>query len=750
MPVTRAGVCAPCLLAVRLGEDDPWAWGELHDEPLAPGRPRQLPLDIAGLALPRVKPLRMPQAKPGRRAAVPSWLRARHPEPIQDDLRICPPQVPGQLGLFPTPARQFASTHAARIRDRDIPALEAVSEHLRQMADERRVRARSVWIWRLEGFARLALAARDPDRHQVTAEALKDLLYNGPILGQALERASLLAPPPTRRMVPPRGSGPIRQGGQQDPELRGQCAHCLAWANDRRVLCAPCSNWCHQMRKRGGSEAECDRCHRTLMLSAGMCRRCRIVVAETEVDTAEIAMKNGDQLWFAGSHAAGLAVKRPLPTAAAPKGRFALKRRRARAQATSERQLSEHLLDPAQLELFPTPPRDWTRLDTSTPPALTAAADSLITDFTAYMRSRGWNTAFFNSSIRTLRIVTGHLGAEAPLQESDIRALASTRADLQSARVINYLRQRGLLATQPPTDPHIARARHHATALARPAFSTAVHTFIDVLLGQGSTSSRARSPKTVENYVGAIVGTLEAWSADGLTDPREITKKHIEDALDPLHGDQARRLHTALRSFFRALRRERLVFRDPARSVSLTSSRSVPSALPSDRIAGLLDRLDDPRDRLMVALVAIYALLPGQLTHLRRTDFDRSKGQLRLRRPERMDHVIYLDAFTLRLVTAWELQRHRRWPDSSNPHFFVTRNTAVDDSGPPISTGTVQLLFQRVGLPASRLRVDRIVDEARHSADPIRLMELFGLSNLSATGYVLSAHPDKKNGPIAP
>ncbi|MGP3632693.1 hypothetical protein ACTU45_04860 [Streptomyces sp. 24-1644] len=115
-----------------------------------------------------------------------------------------------------------------------------------------------------------------------------------------------------------------------------------------------------------------------------------------------------------------------------------------------------------------------------------------------------------------------------------------------------------------------------------------------------------------------------------------------------------------------------------------------------------------------------------------------------------MDHVVYLDVFTLRLTREWELQRHRRWPDSSNPHFFVTRNTAVDDSGPPISAGVVQLLFQRVGLPAGQLRVDRIVDEARHSADPVRLMELFGLSNLSATRYVLSAHPDKKNGPIAP
>ncbi|WP_411107256.1 tyrosine recombinase XerC [Streptomyces sp. cmx-4-9] len=692
----------------------------------------------------------MPQSKPGRHYNIPAWLRARHPEPVQDDPRICPPQIPGQLGLFPTPARQFSRTHAARISDRNIPGFEAVREQLRQMADERRVRARTVWIWRLEGFARLALAARDPDQHQVAAEALKDLLYNGPILGRALERAALLAPPLTRRVVPPRGTGPTRQGGQRDPELRGQCAHCLAWANDRRVLCVPCTSWCYELRKRGASEAECDRCHRTLMLSGGMCRMCRIVVAETEVDTAQVAMENGDQLWFARPHAAGLAVGRLLPGTAALQGRFALKRRRARARAEGARRLSEHLLHADQLELFPAPPRDWTRLDTTRPPALTPAAAHLLTDFTTYMRERGWNTDFFSGSIRTLRIVTGHLGTDAPIQERDIRALASMSPSLQGARVLNYSRLRGLLETQPTGDPSIARARHHASTISQPAFSAAVHTYIDVLLGQGSTPSRARSPKTVENYVAALLDTLEAWITDGHTDPREITKKHIEDALDPLRGDRARRLHTALRSLFRALKREHLVFRDPARSISLTTSRSVPPALPSDRIAGLLDRLDDPRDTPMVALVAIYALLPGQLVHLLRTDLDHSKGRLRLRRAGRMDHLIYLDAFTMRLATAWELHRHHRWPDSSNPHLFVTRNTAVDDSGPPISAGVVQHLFQRIGLPAGRLHVDRIVDEARHSADPVRLMELFGLSNLSATRYVLSAHPDKKNGPIAP
>lgn len=153
------------------------------------------------------------------------------------------------------------------------------------------------------------------------------------------------------------------------------------------------------------------------------------MIAETETDTAQIAMKGGDQLWIARPHA-GLATAGVLPDAAPRQGRFAHKRRRARAQAEVQRRLSEHLLDPAQLELFPAPPRDWTRLDTTRPPALTAAAADLVADFITYMRGRGWNTDSFSGSVRTLRIVTGHLGAEVPIQETDIRALASMRTTL--------------------------------------------------------------------------------------------------------------------------------------------------------------------------------------------------------------------------------------------------------------------------------------------------------------------------------
>ncbi|MFE4254265.1 tyrosine recombinase XerC [Streptomyces sp. NPDC056910] len=234
-----------------------------------------------------------------------------------------------------------------------------------------------------------------------------------------------------------------------------------------------------------------------------------------------------------------------------------------------------------------------------------------------------------------------------------------------------------------------------------------------------------------------------------IQDPREVTTEHIKEALKPLIGSAARRLQSALRSYFRALKRERLVFRDPARTVRPATARSLPESLPGERIVGLLDRLRDARSRFMVGLVAIHALSPRQLVQLQQTDLDWSRAQMRIRRLGRMEHLIYLDGFTLELATAWEVERRRRWPDCSNPHLFVTRNTAVDDSGPPTSDCVVTKVFRRVGATAGALRVDRIVDEARHSADPVRLMRLFGLSNLSATRYVLTAHPDKRVDPIA-
>ena len=50
-------------------------------------------------------------------------------------------------------------------------------------------------------------------------------------------------------------------------------------------------------------------------------------------------------------------------------------------------------------------------------------------------------------------------------------------------------------------------------------------------------------------------------------------------------------------------------------------------------------------------------------------------------------------------------------------------------------------VFRRVGISASKLRADRIYDEAIHTADPVVLMKVFGIRVTSAVRYVRAAHP---------
>jgi hypothetical protein len=66
----------------------------------------------------------------------------------------------------------------------------------------------------------------------------------------------------------------------------------------------------------------------------------------------------------------------------------------------------------------------------------------------------------------------------------------------------------------------------------------------------------------------------------------------------------------------------------------------------------------------------------------------------------------------------WLRDRHRRWPRTANPYLLVSQQTAADDRLPPVSTMVINDIFRPLGLSPSRLRQDRILDEACHTADP--------------------------------
>ena len=45
---------------------------------------------------------------------------------------------------------------------------------------------------------------------------------------------------------------------------------------------------------------------------------------------------------------------------------------------------------------------------------------------------------------------------------------------------------------------------------------------------------------------------------------------------------------------------------------------------------------------------------------------------------------------------------------------------------------------------STQLRRDRILDEARHTADPVHLMTVFGVTTRTAMTYVQAAHPERR------
>ncbi|MEU9288649.1 hypothetical protein AB0D57_29180 [Streptomyces sp. NPDC048275] len=97
---------------------------------------------------------------------------------------------------------------------------------------------------------------------------------------------------------------------------------------------------------------------------------------------------------------------------------------------------------------------------------------------------------------------------------------------------------------------------------------------------------------------------------------------------------------------------------------------------------------------------------------------------------------------THQLAADWTTYRHQRWPASANPHLLVSQKTAVEPDHPPVSMGLLSGALPR-GLTLSGLHQDRILNEAAESADPLRLMRLFGITEQTAMRYVSAAHPER-------
>jgi integrase len=266
---------------------------------------------------------------------------------------------------------------------------------------------------------------------------------------------------------------------------------------------------------------------------------------------------------------------------------------------------------------------------------------------------------------------------------------------------------------------------------------------VKVARGEGRRAHRELPFSTIRSYLNCFYPVLTAWS-ERITSLREITRGDIHAALDERPPVTARNLLPALRSLFRALKQERIIFRDPARAVNLPAMRRLPVSIPAGQLRGLIDRAENPMAKLIVALIAIHGLGKKETTRLQLDDLNLSNGQLLVRRSTGR-HTVYLDELTCTLATGRLRERHRRWPLTVNHHLLVTGQTTADAADPPIAFTDLDAIFHKLGLRPSKLRQDRILDEAKHAADPVHLMRVFGLTAKPAMRYVQAAHPERRS-----
>jgi hypothetical protein len=351
-----------------------------------------------------------------------------------------------------------------------------------------------------------------------------------------------------------------------------------------------------------------------------------------------------------------------------------------------------------------------------------------------------------NNATKTLRILLAWLGADAPVHEADVRALSS-RPSTAIRRVLQFLDDRGMIIPDPDRQgTSVERTiKQHIDALPD-VIAGEVRQWVKVVRGQGRRAHRELPFSSVRSYLNCFHPVLAEWGQH-VTSLREITRDDVQAALDEHPGARAHNLLPALRSLFRALKQEKVIFRDPARRITLPSMRRLPAPIPTDQLRGLIDRAGTPLAKVTVALIAIHALGKKETAFLLLEDLDLPRGQLAVRRPTGT-HTAYLDDLSRTLITGWLRERHRCWPLTRNPHLLVTRHTAVDTAGPPIALTVLDAIFGELGLTPSQVRQDRILDEARHTADPVHLMRVFGLSTHPAMKYVQAAHPDR--GPSMP
>jgi len=486
----------------------------------------------------------------------------------------------------------------------------------------------------------------------------------------------------------------------------GSCEGCGAWASSiEAMLCRACRDFDRHNHRTD----ECRSCGRHLSVNRyGRCRLCsaarRQALRAGDPDwSEEPGQRGGIQLFFGDLYG--------------PRGR-----RAARSpQRPGTTAASGDHRDVGEQRLFLLP-RDLSEIARLSPSAATSLPAELGAAIVSFGEARGWKPATTAGVSRAMALL-GEVGAGYP---SPAMFAGLRRLGLPVSRVRELLVAEG--AAPPLEEGPAGFARELVRGLPEP-MRAEVAAWVEVLEGR-SGRSRSRRPDTIRHYLNAVRPALGVWAISH-TSLREIGAEDVEAQLLPLQGSRRTMTAVALRSLFGALKARRLVFADPARAIK-------PGRFPITPVLGLddwsrstlLSRATRADHALVILLAGVHALTRADIVGLTLDDVDLEAATITVRGRRRP-----LDRLVREHVVSWLEMRRERWPGSANPHLLVTYQSAYGTG--PVSTAYFKGVFAGLPTTVAALRADRLLGEAAAgNGDPLRLVNLFGLSPAGAMRYV--------------
>ncbi|MGW5231194.1 DUF4265 domain-containing protein [Streptomyces nodosus] len=234
------------------------------------------------------------------------------------------------------------------------------------------------------------------------------------------------------------------------------------------------------------------------------------------------------------------------------------------------------------------------------------------------------------------------------------------------------------------------------------------------LLRHGTSRRRPRARSTVVTLLRPVLPFLTEYGGK-YTTLRQVTR----DDLTTWLTNRYHRAYeaSALRSLFGTLKAERLIFSNPMHGIKGGRiPTTIPASLTTEEVEEIAQAaLQDPDLRVVVALSGIHALAALQIRTLLLDQVDLAECRLD---PESLNRP--LDEYTAKAITDYLDHRRGRWPDSTNPHLLISRNTATTTSA--VGALWLDKLVKLLPVGLDRLRQDRILEEALASgAEPLHL-----------------------------